>query len=95
KYIRHRFGSRWFLVKTHGGQFQSSGLPDIVLSVPGGRLVGLEVKRPRLGRLTELQKATIRRMNECGGYACVVYGVADVEEALDAAIRGDCAPEID
>ena len=69
-------------------------MPDIILIAPGGRFVGLEVKRPRLGRLTELQKAMIRRMNECGGYACVVYGVADVEVALNAAIRGDRAPEI-
>ena len=95
KYIKKRFGAGRFVVKTHGGPFQASGLPDIVLIAPGGRFVGLEVKRPGLGKVTALQNAVIHKINESGGYASVVYSVEDARAALDAAIRGDCAPEID
>ena len=70
-------GVTW-LIKTHGGPFQGSGLPDILAIAPAtGRLVGIEVKRPRVGRLTALQAAQIERINQAGGVAGVAYGTAD------------------
>ena len=71
-------GVRW-MVKTHGGLYQSAGLPDIIAIAPRtGRLLGVEVKRP--GRkATALQGATLGRIGKAGGVAGVAYSV---EEAL-------------
>lgn len=64
-------GVTW-LVKTHGGPFQAAGIPDILAIAPGsGRLLGVEVKRPRVGRLTALQAAQMEKINGAGGVAGV------------------------
>ncbi|MDL2207052.1 VRR-NUC domain-containing protein, partial [Eubacteriales bacterium OttesenSCG-928-N13] len=67
--------------------FQGAGLPDILAIAPvSGRLVGIEVKRPKVGRLTELQKSQLARIEAAGGVA----GVAtSVEEALSILQRGN------
>ena len=76
-------------VKTHGGPYQASGLPDILAVAPEtGRFLGIEVKRPGVGRLTELQKATLSRINAAGGVAGVAYSVEDALELLDQATSG-------
>ena len=65
-------------VKVHGGPYQASGIPDILAIAPAtGRLVGIEVKRPGVGRLTELQAAQIQKINDAGGVAGVAYGTED------------------
>ena len=85
-----------FIVKTHGSLFQAAGLPDLILIAPRfGRFVGLEVKRPVLGVTSELQKMIIRKINRAGGYACVVYSLADAEAALRKADAGEPAPPLD
>ena len=70
-----------FVYKTHGSAYQMSGIPDITTIARNGRFVGLEVKRPKLGRLTPIQAATLDRITEAGGYAA---GVTSVEEAMEA-----------
>ena len=68
-------------VKVHGGPYQVSGIPDILAIAPAtGRFIGIEVKRPGVGRLTELQAAQIQKINDAGGVAGVAYGT---EEALN------------
>lgn len=78
-----------FLFKSHGAAFQGAGLPDIILIAPGnGRFVGLEVKRPHLGKVTPLQQAEIDKINAAGGYACVVRSVEEAVAALEAVQGG-------
>ena len=60
-------GSDVFFWKEHGGPYGTSGVPDIICCYKG-RFLGLEVKLPT-GRLTELQKRAIRRINHAGGIA--------------------------
>lgn len=80
-------GVSW-LFKTHGGPFQSKGIPDIICIAPeSGRFVGIEVKRPELGRLTELQASQIRRIEKGGGVAGVAYDVEGALRLLDAGNR--------
>jgi len=77
-------GVRW-MVKTHGGPYQTAGLPDIIAVAPGsGRLLGIEVKRP-----TELQKATLARINAAGGVAGVAFGIEDALVLLKKATGGE------
>ena len=78
-----------FAVKIHGAAFQLAGLPDIICIAPGcGRFVGLEVKRPVIGRVTTLQQAILAKINAAGGYACVVYSAEDALTALAQAREG-------
>lgn len=73
-----------WLVKTHGGQMQSAGLPDI-LGCYQGRFFGLEVKRPG-AKTTLLQELVLQRIAKAGGVAHVVHSA---EEALNILYRGE------
>jgi Holliday junction resolvase len=81
-----------FVVKTHGSIFQAAGLPDIVTIAPGGRFLGIEVKRSEKQKPTLLQKAVINCINRCGGYAIVVWTVDQALDAMTAASTGMDAP---
>ena len=78
-----------FVYKTHGSAYQRSGIPDITLVARGGRYVGLEVKRPQVGRLTAIQAATLNAINRGGGYATVVTSVDEAMAALTSAEAGE------
>lgn len=77
-----------FIYKTHGSAYQPAGLPDIVVIDKNGRFVGLECKRPLVGRLTALQASTLNRIAEASGYAAVVTSVEETMAALAAAEAG-------
>ena len=85
-----------FIVKTHGSLFQMAGLPDLILIAPRvGRFMGIEVKRPVLGVVSELQKAILRKINRAGGYGCVAYSVEEAQEYLRKADAGEQGPSIE
>lgn len=84
-----------FTVKIHGAAYQSAGLPDIVTIDRRGRFVGLEVKRPKIGTVTELQKKTLWKINEAGGYGVVVRSLDGVKAAMVASEGRAVAFEID
>lgn len=73
-------GSDVFFWKEHGGHYGTSGVPDIICCYKG-RFLGLEVKLPS-GRLTELQKRAIEKINRAGGIACRVESVDDVKAVI-------------
>ena len=73
-------GSDVFFWKEHGGPYGTSGVPDIICCYKG-RFIGLECKLPG-GRLTELQKRAIHRINQAGGIACRVESVEDVKRVI-------------
>lgn len=60
----------WY-TKVWGGGYQRSGIPDIVACVKG-IFVAIEVKSST-GHPSELQKLNIRRINEAGGVAVVLW----------------------
>lgn len=88
-------GAGYWAVKIHGAAYQTAGLPDIVAMDRKGRLVGLEVKRPKLGRVTELQRRTLENINIGGGYAVVVRSAADAAKAMIESEAGRVAFHID
>lgn len=75
-----------YILKIHGGQYQESGIPDLLVCVDGLE-IGIEVKhqkpgesqRHALDRTTLKQRLHIRRIIEAGGMAGVAM---DVDEAL-------------
>ena len=82
-----------FVYKTHGSAYQRTGIPDITLVGMNGRFIGLEVKRPRLGRLTAIQALTLNAINKAGGYAAVVTSLEEAQAAILAAENGEAGKE--
>lgn len=73
-------GSDVFFWKEHGGPYGTSGVPDIICCYKG-RFLGLEVKLPS-GKLTELQKRAIAKINRAGGIAFRVESSEDVRAII-------------
>lgn len=67
-------------IKTHGNMFSKAGTPDIVACL-NGRFVAIEVKQPG-GRVSPLQMAHIKLINQAGGFAFVAYSLEDVKHIL-------------
>ena len=76
-------GSDVFFWKEHGGPYGVSGVPDIICCYKG-RFLGLEAKLPG-GRLTELQKRALDKINRAGGIARRVESVDDVKAVIGQA----------
>lgn len=72
----------WWGFKVQGGGSQMRGVPDIV-GCYRGLFVAFEVKRPVVGKLSELQKHRIEQIKSAKGNVYVVYSVEDVKKALD------------
>ena len=73
-------GSDVFFWKEHGGPYGSSGVPDIICCYKG-RFLGLEVKLSG-GKLTELQKRALNKINRAGGIGRRVESVDEVRAAI-------------
>ena len=70
-----------FFWKEHGSVSGTNGVPDIICCYKG-RFLGLECKLPG-GRLTELQKRALEKINRAGGVACRVESVEDVKRVIE------------
>lgn len=69
-----------YFIKTVGGSV-AAGTPDIIACV-NGKFIGIEVKRPTGGRVSELQKNHIKRINEAGGLAFIASSKDEVIDHL-------------
>ena len=78
-------GGDIFFWKEHGEPYGTSGIPDIICCYKG-RFLGLEAKLPG-GKLTELQKRTLDKINAAGGIARRVQSVDDVKVIIAQADR--------
>lgn len=67
--------------KEAAGPYSRQGLPDITCIV-NGRYYGFEVKRPFIGKLSKIQKQTIKAIREAGGKAYIVTSVEEVARIL-------------
>lgn len=68
-------------IKNHGSMYSKAGTPDIVACVQG-RFVAIEVKRESGGKVSELQKAHIKIIEQAGGLSMVACSVNDVKTTL-------------
>jgi hypothetical protein len=60
----------WFL-KTWGGGFQRSGIPDLLICC-NGYFLGVELKAPN-GKATDLQLWNLNKISDAGGIGLVLY----------------------
>lgn len=67
--------------KVAGSGSQMRGVPDIV-GCYDGRFFALEVKRPKTGRVSDIQKHMIGLIAGAGGIVGVVYSAEDVQRLL-------------
>ena len=79
RWLRAQDGCWCFKVAGSGGQMR--GVPDIV-GCFNGRFFALEVKRPKGGRLSVIQKHVIGLIAGAGGIVGVVRSVEDVQRLL-------------
>ena len=74
-----------FAWKEHGGMYGTAGIPDVICCYRG-RFYGFEVKT-ETGEPTELQKATIRKIQNAGGTALVVRSVDEVRAVINGSLQ--------
>ena len=77
----------WFL-KTWGGGFQRSGVPDLLICYKG-KFIGIELKAEK-GKVSELQNRELKLIRDAGGMAFIVRPshYADLISILDAIDEG-------
>ncbi len=75
-------GSDVFFWKEHGEFYGCERRCPNIICCYKGRFLGLECKLPG-GRLTELQKRAIEKINRAGGVACRVESVEDVKRVIE------------
>lgn len=59
-----------------------TGMPDRLVCLPGGRVVFVETKRPKDGRLSPLQKYRHRELNGLGFDVYVISTIEQVREFI-------------
>jgi hypothetical protein len=75
----------WFM-KTYGSMYGKAGVPDLIICL-NGRFFAIEVKRPG-GKPTDLQVATMDRINACWGTAGVATCVEEARVILGFPYEG-------
>ena len=69
-----------FAFKEHGGLYNTSGIPDIIVCYKG-KFMAFEVKNER-GKLSKLQEITIEKIRNAKGMAFKVTSLEEVKEIL-------------
>lgn len=72
-------GGFWF--KTHGSPMQLAGIPDIIGCFKG-RFIAFEVKRDATSKPTKLQAYMIRKIQDAGGIATVIWNADQAMQIL-------------
>lgn len=70
-----------YYLKVHGSMYQPSGTPDILACI-NGKFVGIEVKRPNGGIVSELQKSKLKKIENAKGVSIIARSVEDVSTVL-------------
>ena len=63
----------------------TSGVPDRIVLVPGGRVIFVELKTKE-GRLSDIQKVTQAKMRRQGAEIYTLYGWEDVEHFMQTVL---------
>lgn len=68
-----------------GGQ---SHWPDRLLIMPGGRVVFVELKRPKGGRLRAGQAEMLSRLVQLGAETATLWSIEDVDQFFERSVAG-------
>lgn len=75
--IQRRNGSQGYIKNAHKGS------ADIILCVPGGNYVALEIKSDK-GKQSEYQSSWQKRLNAVGGMYHIIRSLEDLDVILNA-----------
>lgn len=64
------------------------GVPDRIICIPPGRVVFVETKRPKGGRLSKIQKYRIAELTEMGITVRVIFTLEQVKEFIEEVTNG-------
>ena len=81
--VHHRGGLTYKFVSPG-----SVGVPDRIIITPCGAVWFVELKT-ETGRLSRMQQYQLERLRGIGANACVVYGLEDMLNTLEAIFRED------
>lgn len=65
-----------------------SGVPDRIVLLPGGRVVFVETKRPKGGRLSRLQHWFAKKLIDLGFNYWTIWDQYDLEEFEEVVLHG-------
>ena len=86
------------VVKQHGGLCLKwvcpgwAGVPDRMILLAGGRIMFAELKRPKGGRLSTMQKWWRRKLNELGFDCWFIFDETDIKTVELVIVGGGVAP---
>lgn len=60
-----------------------SGIPDRIVILPRGRVIFVELKRPRGGKIAPIQKYQMEKLRSLGCEAALVKNYSDIEKLLE------------
>lgn len=58
------------------------GMPDRIVMLPGGVIVWVELKKPKGGKVSEVQRHRHRRLRQLGQQVAVLWSKADVDQFI-------------
>ena len=64
------------------------GIPDRLVIIPQGLIAFVELKRPKGGRLSEMQKYQIQKLRDLGCKVYIVHNYAEVDEMIEDLTNG-------
>ena len=62
---------------------QKVGMPDRVLMLPGGVLVWVELKKPKGGKVSAIQKHRHKQLRELGQHVEICWSKEDAQAIID------------
>ncbi len=74
-----RIGGKAFKFESQGNM----GVPDRIVCLPKGRVVFVETKRPKGGKLSKIQKYRIAEMTQMGMEVRVIFTFEQVKEFIE------------
>lgn len=89
KIKKHLESKGYWFIKVHGSSIGKSGIPDIIACIEGV-FVALEIKNPNgKGKISELQKYNISKINDSGGEAFIIDSFEDYLEKYEEIIANN------
>ena len=87
KYLEQRYGEEIYVRKVTQGPYSEGGIADLMVVIRG-KYIGLEVKRPVVGKPSKLQLENKRLVESAGGAYAIVSWPEEAAKIVERVIYG-------